>query len=156
MWEKRNVKKGLSLLAASLAVVFFFVAFSGAAVECPDEIMIQNDGWPQDKYEPAKLTHKKHATEYKVECAQCHHVYKDGKNVWKEGDEVQKCSACHNVYKLGKDLREASDEEKKLSLYKAYHDNCKGCHQESNKAKGEEEPKAPVKCTDCHAKKAAE
>ncbi len=69
---------------------------------------------------------------------------KDGKNVWEEGQAVQKCSECHNVYKLGKDLREASDEEKKLSLFKAYHDNCKGCHKTAQKG--------PVKCAECHAK----
>jgi hypothetical protein len=144
MRERKLSRRGLGVLAMSVAVAFFWVAFSGAAVECPDEIMIHNEGWPQDKYEPAKLTHKKHATEYKVQCKDCHHVFKDGKNVWEEGQEVQKCSECHNVYKLGKDLREASEEEKKLSLYKAYHDSCKGCHKK--------EEKGPVKCTECHAR----
>lgn len=144
MRNKMHVKKGLSLLAVSVAMVFLWVAFSGAVVECPDDIMINNEGWAKDKYEPAKLSHKKHATEYKVQCADCHHVYKDGKNVWEEGQAVQKCSECHNVYKLGKDLREASDEEKKLSLFKAYHDNCKGCHKTAQKG--------PVKCAECHAK----
>ena len=149
MRNKMHLKKGLSLLALSVAVVFLWVAFSGAVVECPDDIMINNEGWAKDKYEPAKLSHKKHATEYKVQCTDCHHVYEDGKNVWEEGKAVQKCSECHNVYKLGKDLREASDDEKKLSLYKAYHDNCKGCHKKEQK---ETENKAPVKCAECHAK----
>ena len=144
MRDKMYLKKGLSLLAVSVAVLFLWVAFSSAVVECPDDIMIDNDGWPKNQYEAAKLSHKKHATEYKVQCNHCHHVYKDGKNVWAEGQPVQKCSECHNVYKLGKDLREASDEEKKLSLYKAYHDSCKGCHQK--------EKKGPVKCIECHAK----
>ena len=150
MRKKMHLKKGLSLLAVSVAVVFLWVAFSAAVVECPDEIIINTEGWPKDKYEPTKFSHKKHATEYKVQCKDCHHVYKDGKNVWEEGQEVQKCSECHNVYKLGKDLREASDEEKKLSLYKAYHDNCKGCHKKEQK---EKEKKGPVKCIECHAKK---
>jgi hypothetical protein len=144
MKERKLLKKGLGLLAVSVAVAFFWVAFSGAAVECPDDITINNEGWPKDKYEPAKLSHKKHVSEYSVQCKDCHHVYKDGKNVWEEGQAVQKCSECHNVYKLGKDLREASEDEKKLSLYKAYHDNCKGCHKEKEKG--------PVKCTECHAK----
>lgn len=144
MREKMHLKKGLNLLAVSVAVVFLWVTFSGAVVECPDDIMINNEGWPQHKYEPAKLSHKKHATEYKVQCKDCHHVYKDGKNVWEEGQAVQKCSECHNVYKLGKDLQGAGDEEKKLSLYKAYHNNCQGCHKEQKKG--------PTKCTECHAK----
>jgi hypothetical protein len=144
--EILNLKKGLGLLAVAAAVVFVSVAFSGAVVECPDELTINNDVWPKDQYEPVKLSHKKHATEYKVQCNECHHVFKDGKNVWAEGQEVQKCSSCHNVFKLGKDLQGASDDEKKLSLYKAYHNNCSGCHKKQKKG--------PVKCIECHAKKA--
>jgi len=145
MREKMRCKKGLGLLAGSVAVVFLWVAFSSAVVECPDTIVIKNDGWTKVKYEPVNFSHKKHSTEYKVTCKECHHLYKDGKNIWEEGQAVQKCSSCHNVYKLGKELREASAQEKKLSLYKAYHDNCKGCHK-TNK-------KGPTKCTECHAKK---
>ena len=148
MRKKMLLKKGVSFLAVSTAAVFVWVAFSAADVECPDELLIDTKEWPQDKNEPAKLSHKKHATEYKVQCKDCHHVYKEGKNVWEEGQEGKKCSECHNVYKLGKDLREATEEEKKLSLFKAYHDNCKGCHKK--------EKKGPVKCTECHAKKPKE
>ncbi len=153
MREKVEFKKGLILLSMALAGVFLWVAFSSAVVESPDEVTIQNKDWPKEKYGPVKFEHNKHATEYKIQCTECHHVYKDGKNVWKEGDKVQKCSACHNVYLLGKDLSQASAEEKKLSLYKAYHDNCLGCHKKIKKEKGKEETKAPTKCTACHAKK---
>ena len=148
MRKKMLLKKGVSFFVVSAAAVFAWVAFSAAVVECPDDIVIETKGWPKDKYEPTTLTHKKHATEYKIPCKDCHHVYKDGKNVWEEGQAVQKCSECHNVYLLGKDLREATEEEKKLSLYKAYHDNCKGCHKTQQKG--------PVKCTECHAKKPTE
>ena len=147
MREKMLLRKGVGLLALSMAVLFFWVAFSGAVVECPDEIVIDNKGWPRDTYEPVKLSHTKHGTEYKVQCKECHHVYKDGKNLWEEGQKVQKCSECHNVYKLGKDLKDATPEETKLSLFKAYHDNCKGCHKKQSKG--------PFKCNECHAKKGA-
>lgn len=153
MRKRMDLKKGLNLFVI-VAGVFLWVAFSAAEVESPpEEITIQNTGWPTEKYGPVKFDHKKHATEYKIACTECHHVYKDGKNVWKEGDKVQKCSACHNVYLLGKDLSQATPEEKKLSLYKAYHNNCLGCHKKANKEKGKEEAKAPTKCTACHAKK---
>ena len=148
MRGKMLLKKGVSFVAVAVAVMFLWVAFSAAVVECPDDIVIETKGWSKDKYEPTPLSHKKHANEYKIQCKECHHVYEDGKNVWEEGQEVQKCSECHNVYKLGKDLREATEEEKKLSLFKAYHDNCKGCHKK--------EQKGPVKCTECHAKKPKE
>ena len=49
-----------------------------------------------------ELTHKQHAEAHKVACAECHHVYKDGKNVWKQGDKVQKCSECHKAAEQGK------------------------------------------------------
>ena len=147
MQKKTTLKKGLGFLAVSAAVMFFWAFLSAAVVESPDEVIINNDGWPKDTYEPVTLSHNKHATEYNVQCKDCHHVYEDGKNVWEEGQPVQKCSECHNVYKLGKDLREASEEEKKLSLHKAYHDNCVGCHKQ--------EKKGPVKCLECHAKKEA-
>lgn len=145
MQEKRLLNKVVAFAAVSVAVLFLWVAYSAAVVECPDEVVINNDVWSPDKYEPVKLSHTKHVKEHKVACKECHHVYKDGKNVWEEGQEVQKCSSCHNVFKLGKALKEATEEEKKLSLYKAYHDNCKNCHKEQKKG--------PVKCEECHAKK---
>ncbi|MBF0475071.1 MAG: cytochrome c3 family protein [Deltaproteobacteria bacterium] len=77
--------------------------------------------------------HKKHTTDYKVKCDKCHHVYKDGKNVFKEGDPVQKCGACHTDKMEGK----------KLKLQNAYHKNCKDCHKEANKGPFQ-------KCEDCH------
>ncbi len=46
MRNKMHLKKGLSLLAVSVALVFLWVAFSGAVVECPDDITINNEGWP--------------------------------------------------------------------------------------------------------------
>jgi len=146
MQKKTTLKKGLGFLAVSAAVMFFWAFLSAAVVESPDEVIIDNEGWPTDTYEPVTLTHNKHVTEYNVQCKDCHHVYEDGKNVWEPGQPVQKCIECHNVLKLGKELREASDEEKKLSMHKAYHDNCVGCHRT--------EKKGPVKCLECHAKKA--
>jgi hypothetical protein len=140
-------KRFLTILIVALTGMLFLSVAALTAAEkqtAPDEIMLENKGYKKDKKGPVKLTHKKHNVDYKIACVDCHHVYKDGKNVWEEGQPVQKCSECHNVYMLGKDLREASDEEKKLSLYKAYHDNCKGCHKK--------EQKGPVKCAECHAK----
>jgi predicted CXXCH cytochrome family protein len=88
------------------------------------------------------LTHKKHSADYKIACAECHHVYEGGKNVFKEGDPVQKCSGCHDAVK-------SEGKVKKLML--AYHKNCQGCHKEMNKAGEKTGPTR--KCNDCHAKK---
>ena len=97
-------------------VIFFFIVVSGMvgisaveggkkAQEGKDEFKIENK-YEQDKgYEASTLTHKKHAEEYKnekgeaINCVDCHHVYKDGVNVWKKGDHVDKCVKCHNGIK---------------------------------------------------------
>jgi len=84
MRKKMLLKKGVSFVAVAVSVMFLWVAFSAAVVECPDDIVINTEGWPKDKYEPTTLSHKKHATEYKIPCKDCHHVYEDGKNVWEE------------------------------------------------------------------------
>jgi len=141
---------GILILVGVAATLILNAGVTSADSTCPDEVTIESKLWKKDKYGPAKLSHKKHAVDYKIACKDCHHVYKDGKNVWKEGDKVQKCDECHTCVKTGKALKEAPAEEKKLSLYTAFHDNCKGCHKKYNK---EHETKAaPTKCSSCHKK----
>lgn len=117
----------------------------GAESAPPEEIVIHSQLWPEKKYEDSKFPHKKHVTEFQVSCKECHHLYENGGNAWKEGDPVAKCESCHTSPKTGKALKDAPPEEQKLSLYNAFHRNCLTCHKE--KAKG------PTKCTDCHSKK---
>jgi hypothetical protein len=118
-----------------------------AAQQPPDEITLKPSIWPTLTKTPVKFSHKLHATQYKIACNQCHHVYKDGKNTWKEGDEVQKCEKCHtNAITQGE--MKLSPEEKKLNLKYAFHTNCQPCHK---KAKAENpESKAPTTCAGCH------
>ena len=118
-----------------MGLVFATVGVLTAA-DVPDEIMIENKGYKKDKKGPVKLTHKKHAVDYKVACNDCHHVYKDGKNVWKEGEPVQKCSECHDPKKK---------QGNTMKLQNAYHKNCKNCHKDSGKATAPHK-----KCNDCH------
>jgi len=80
----------------------------------------------------------KHQKDYKITCTECHHLYKDGKNTWKEGvTKVQKCSECHK----------AADQGKILSLQNAYHKHCKDCH---TKMKTEGKKTGPTLCAQCH------
>jgi len=141
------MKKGLWSLGVVVLVglIFLCVGVLTAADQPapPDEIKIENTGYKEDKKGAVVLTHKKHAVDHKVACTECHHEYKDGKNVWKEGDKVKKCSECHSPL-------EKQGEVQKLNL--AFHKNCKDCH----KAIIEKDPskKAPFKkCNDCHEKK---
>ena len=125
---------GLLFLSAGTLVV--------AATAEPDKVIeIENPGYAKDKKGPVAFDHVAHTDKAKVACVECHHDYKDGKNVWKEGMEVKKCSDCHDINK-----NTEQDGMKVMKLQNAYHKNCKNCHKE--------EKKGPYKkCNDCHAKK---
>jgi len=151
------LKRSLTRTACTLAAAGSFLALACAALLAasppapPEVVTIGSKLWAERKFKDVTFSHQKHAREYKIACAECHHVYKDGKNVWTEGQEVQPCDACHTFVKTGKDLAAATPEEKKLSLWNAFHDDCKGCHTKYNKEKGTQA--ATVKCLDCHPKK---
>jgi hypothetical protein len=128
------------------AVIVSIALFAGTSIliatEAPDEISIYADAIKTHKKGPVKLTHKKHNSDYKIACTECHHVYEGGKNTYKEGDPVQKCQECHDAVK-------SEGKVKKLML--AYHKNCQDCHKELDKAGKKAGP--TKKCNDCHAKK---
>jgi hypothetical protein len=145
----------LVLTAVAMGVVFLF-ALAYATQQAPDNITMESKVYKKHKKALVNLSHKKHNVDYKIPCTDCHHVYKDGKNVWKEGDAVQKCDAegCHSKAKAPK----AKEGEKKLSRkdkasqgfhYSAIHENCVGCHKDAKK----EGKAAPTKCAECHPKK---
>ena len=106
-----------------------------------DVLMLDNDGYKKDRKGPVKFTHKKHASEYRVLCWDCHHDFKDGQNTWVAWGETKKCRQCHDPQK--KELTN-------IKLQKAFHYNCKGCHR----ALAKEKKKAGAfdKCTGCHIK----
>ena len=137
------MKKRIFFLSA---VILSIALFTGVgiliATDIPDEIAIKSDAFTEYKKASVKFTHKKHNADYKIACAECHHVYKEGKNVFKEGDPVQKCSACHDALK-------SKGKVKKLML--AYHKNCQGCHKGLEEAGKKAGP--TKKCNDCHEKK---
>jgi hypothetical protein len=145
MMEKSVSKRITLLILALMATGLLWVPSPAEDLAGLDEILIESDAWPKKKYEPTRLTHQKHATEYKIECEDCHHIYRDGQNLWEEGQRVQLCAECHTFVGTGKALRGASPEEKTRSLYKAFHKNCMGCHKEQQKG--------PVKCLECHPKR---
>lgn len=146
----------LVLTVAAMAVVFLFTCIHATCAEAPDDITMNSKVFKKHKKALVTLTHKKHNVDYKIACADCHHVYKDGKNVWNKGDPVQKCDAegCHSKAKAPK----AKEGEKKLSRkekasqgyhYSAIHENCVGCHKNLKKAA---KPTGPTACKDCHPK----
>ena len=106
------LKKMFSVSAVCLFACLVFVLTLNTSlvadqVDSPDMVTIKSKLWQKPKYGPSEFTHNKHVQEYKIQCAECHHVYKGGKNVWKEGDKVDKCDVCHTCVKTGKALKEA-------------------------------------------------
>ncbi len=143
------------ILTITLSLVFCLVIF-GLTInviaddgKAPDEITLTPDICKTPKKGPVLLTHKKHAEDYKINCNECHHVYKDGKNIWKKGDAVQKCSECHDLTVSRKELKEMGPDAKMKHFATAFHNNCKKCHKKNKKEGG----KAPTSCKDCHAMK---
>jgi len=110
--------------------------------EVPDEISIDNTVYKTDRKGSVLFSHSEHADGYVESCDGCHHEYKDGQNIWEEGQPVKKCSSCHDPSKRDGKIR-------KLNI--AFHKNCKGCHRELAREGGTQAPYR--QCTDCHEKR---
>ena len=130
------------VIGVFLSITHFAAAGILVAADSPDEICIYSDAYTKYKKGPVTFSHNTHNKDYKIACADCHHVYDGGKNTWKEGNAVQKCSECHDAVK-------SKGKVKKLML--AYHKNCQGCHKKLKKAAKKTGP--TTKCNQCHQKK---
>ena len=139
----------LALAVAALSVVFLF-AVVNATQECPETITMESNVFPTHTKGLVTFSHKKHQTDYKIPCTECHHTYTDGKNTWKEGDAVQKCDACHSEAKAPAGEQMSKEEKIQKYYYSAIHENCLGCHKAMKK---EGKPTGPTSCKECHPAK---
>jgi len=141
------MKKGLmlTLTVAALAVVFLFTVVH--ASDPADDMTMKSPVFTKHTKGIVTFTHKKHNVDYKIACADCHHKYDGGKNVYKEGDAVEKCTACHKEAKAPKGDKTPKAEKIKKYYYSAIHANCSGCHKDLKKAG---KPTGPTSCKDCH------
>ena len=106
-----------------------------------DVIIIDNKDYKSKRRGPVPFSHLKHAKDYKVSCWECHHEYEENANVWVPWSDTARCADCHDPGK---------GEGKMVGLQKAYHVNCKTCHQ--NLAK-ENKKTGPYRgCFGCHEK----
>jgi hypothetical protein len=121
--------KKATLLSATVIITTLAFAAIGipTAADLPDEIIIKNEGYKSRWGDSVPFPHLRHIEDYGLDCRECHHAFKAGKNVWQEGDPVVKCAECHNPLK-----REGTV----MRLPNAYHVNCKGCHKEMRDEKG--------------------
>jgi len=137
------MKKGFIAIAIMVAFAAVVMMGAGAIAQTTksgtvkDVLEIKDSLFTKNTKGAVTFGHKHHSVDLKIKCTECHHVMKDGKNVWKEGDKVAMCASCHKSAK--------KNEGKMLSLYNAFHKNCKDCHKKMKKG--------PTKCNECHPKK---
>jgi hypothetical protein len=97
---------------------------------------VSPEGFTNPRRPAAVFPHDAHNDKAGIEnCSQCHHVYQDGKLVEDESSEDRGCADCHGVEDAGR----------QPGLMKAFHLNCKGCHQQQKKG--------PVMCGECHVRR---
>jgi len=127
------MKRSAVFICAGLMVTL--LAFVSAYSQ-EDMVVVNDPAFDNPQRPPSKFRHDEHNEKAGIEeCNECHHVYNDqGKLVEDESSEDQLCSDCHELKASGR----------KPGLMKAFHTNCKGCHEEKNKG--------PVMCGQCHVR----
>jgi len=125
------IKKGYIFFSIVFAI---FLIAPGYAQE--DMAVVEGDGFENQRRPAAVFRHDDHNDAAGIEeCNECHHVYENGERLTDESSEDQRCADCHTEKAIGS----------QPGLRRAFHLNCKGCHQ--TKKQG------PVMCGECHIKK---
>ncbi len=108
----------------------------------PDDILLNNEkAFGVKERPPVAFPHSLHM-ESDLECTDCHHRYREGKNVLdedtlEEGRAGIKCADCH-------------ERENRYNLREAFHLQCMGCH---GRLKKEGKETGPRLCGECHPRK---
>ncbi len=124
------MKHGIIALFSTMMVLIVLLATGFSQDEMTQ---VDNDIFLDPQRPPTVFNHEDHNEMAEIEdCAQCHHLYEDGKLVEDESSEDMRCAECHEEKKVGKTP----------SLMQAFHLNCKGCHHRENSG--------PVMCGECH------
>jgi hypothetical protein len=126
------MKKQTRCLLVSVLVSLCAVVVAGAQ---EDMTNIDSSVFENPERTRAVFRHDSHNEKAGIDaCNECHHVFKDGKKLEDASSEDRRCADCHGPAASGKTP----------SLRKAFHLNCRGCHEKSGKG--------PVMCGECHLK----
>jgi hypothetical protein len=126
---------------AGAGLVAFMLLWGWGAWGTVGPITPLDESWlklekPQPEKPPVRFSHLRHPKPG-IACETCHHDYQEGRNLWREGQPVEKCQACHGLIpKAGV-----------LDAQEAFHRQCKGCHLAKRKKR---QPAGPIKCEGCH------
>ncbi len=144
-------KLTIAVIICAAMALFSGIIYAGTTVQ--DVIKLEEPSYEKHTKGIVEFSHKKHATEYKATCGECHHDDKGKPLDLKEGDDVQRCIECHkkpSERPKGKGAPKLSKKERLEYHAEALHYNCKDCHKKYNK---ENKTKAaPTTCTKCHPK----
>jgi len=117
-----------------IALIPFLLVLPAFSQE--DMVAVEGDSFEKQRRPAAVFRHDDHnETAELEECNECHHVYENGERLADESSEDQRCSDCHT--------EKTSDSQP--GLRKAFHLNCKGCHQIKKQG--------PVMCGECHVRR---
>ncbi len=120
-----------------VCISIFFIIFSVSSSFSQEDIITINSDLIKKHERPlVQFPHKMHE-EKEIECSRCHHDY--NKYGVSQSEDGQKCLECHKT-----DIK-----SNPVSLVKAFHLQCKGCHEKIQKT---EKIKTPVMCGQCHEK----
>jgi len=119
----------------NLLPILFTLLIIGVIANSQEDLeVVDNSVFGNPQRPPVIFHHEEHNENAGLEeCNQCHHLYEDGKYIEDEDSTDQSCSDCHELI-----------EAELPSLMKAFHLNCKGCHQEQTQG--------PVACGECHVR----
>ena len=117
------------VMAILISVLWILPVYSQEDMTHVDASVFDNPRRPSAVFE-----HDAHNEIAQIEdCAECHHVYdEEGNKIEDEDSTDQRCFDCH----------EMRDTESMPGLRRAFHLNCKGCHQDQKAG--------PVMCGKCH------
>jgi hypothetical protein len=130
-------RRGLAFIAGLLLGLLVFVeAQAGGLIQPPAVSLLKIRVPGGGRMGSVQFSHKVHEA-HGVACTQCHHEFQGRRNVWRQGQPVQKCQACHSL----------RPQARTLDLKNAFHRQCKSCHLQL-KQRGR--PAGPVTCRGCH------
>ncbi|MEJ2281962.1 MAG: cytochrome c3 family protein [Desulfobacterales bacterium] len=116
-----------------IAIISILFVLPGFAQD--DMVVVAGDVFAKQRRPASVFRHDDHNETAEIEeCNECHHVYENGERITDESSEGQSCADCHTEKTI----------DSRPGLRRAYHLNCKGCHQ--SKKRG------PVMCGECHVK----
>lgn len=126
-------KRTMMATIFTAAIVFVFAVINAGSQD--NVKSVQDSAFKKIMRPTVPFMHDEHNESAGIEeCNVCHHVYEENKKVEDESSEDSECSECH------------ADEGDKypMSLVKAYHTLCKGCHKEQKTG--------PIMCGECHVR----